>query len=469
MQLIEYSNHYYRDLLEETYENIIEVNPKLNRKLVSFQANKKVQFYGWFGYKEGFSSEMVKMFLEEYPLKNGCVLDPFAGSGTTLFSAKECGFNSIGIELLPIGKFVFDVRKAAEEVDSKKLKTSISALTQVDFLNYNKNGQSYFHHIPITEKAFSIETEHKINGYLRYIHENVEDDKIRLVLKFALFSILEKISFTRKDGQYLRWDQRAGKGKTNFMKPKIFLFEEALFDQLNTVLSDIGNFETFLKKEQNRDLKMDLYTGSTLEILPTIEPCSIDIIISSPPYCNRYDYTRTYALELVFLGETDDQIKDLRQNLLSCTVENKDKIDFLDNFYHANNMERTLYAAKEAFYTNNALQEVLKIIERYKKENKLNNPGIYRMVKNYFYEHAFVVFEMARVLKKGGRIYYVNDNVRYAGETIPVDLILSEFAKAAGLKVKKIYKLSNGKGNSSQQMGAHGREELRKCVYYWEK
>jgi hypothetical protein len=29
--------------------------------------------------------------------------------------------------------------------------------------------------------------------------------------------------------------------------------------------------------------------------------------------------------------------------------------------------------------------------------------------------------------------------------------------------------LLNGKGNSSQQMGAHGREPLRKCVYVWRK
>jgi len=29
--------------------------------------------------------------------------------------------------------------------------------------------------------------------------------------------------------------------------------------------------------------------------------------------------------------------------------------------------------------------------------------------------------------------------------------------------------LPNGKGNSSQQMGEHGREELRKCVYVWRK
>jgi len=29
--------------------------------------------------------------------------------------------------------------------------------------------------------------------------------------------------------------------------------------------------------------------------------------------------------------------------------------------------------------------------------------------------------------------------------------------------------LPNGKGNSSQQMGEHGREALRKCVYIWRK
>ena len=63
----------------------------------------------------------------------------------------------------------------------------------------------------------------------------------------------------------------------------------------------------------------------------------------------------------------------------------------------------------------------------------------------------------------------VNDNVRYAGVVIPVDLILSDFAEAAGFNVEKIWVLPRGKGNSSQQMGRHGREEVRKCVYVWRK
>ncbi|MHC5048438.1 MAG: restriction endonuclease, partial [Planctomycetota bacterium] len=52
---------------------------------------------------------------------------------------------------------------------------------------------------------------------------------------------------------------------------------------------------------------------------------------------------------------------------------------------------------------------------------------------------------------------------------VPVDLILSDFAAGFGLHVEHIWTLARGKGNSSQQMGAHGRQELRKCVYVWRK
>ena len=63
----------------------------------------------------------------------------------------------------------------------------------------------------------------------------------------------------------------------------------------------------------------------------------------------------------------------------------------------------------------------------------------------------------------------VNDNVQYHGEEIPVDLILSDFAEQSGFRCEAIWTLTRGKGNSSQQMGRFGRQELRKCVYHWVK
>jgi DNA modification methylase len=461
------SEHSERDKLEHKYKDLIEVNQSLSRQIVSFQANKKIPIYNWFSFKEGFSSEMIKLFIRESTKKKGIILDPFAGSCTTLLSARENGFSSFGIELMPIGRFILDSKLILETYEIVLLSEKIKDLKKVVFEKYPENAQISFKHIKITEKAFSKITERKLNGFLNYI-SNIEDLKLRQIFSFACFSILEKISYTRKDGQYLRWDYRAKKGKTKFDKGKIYDFEDALFSQLNQILSDLRNmilFNSTYKTECNIELK----SGSCLEILPTLDNDSFDLVISSPSYCNRYDYTRTYALELVYLGIDEKGIRELRQNLLSATVENKDKIEYLKNIYKKNNREMDFAKAEHFFNNNSALQEILTILERHKEQKTLNNPGICRMVRNYFYEHAFVIMELGRTLKKGGIIYYVNDNVRYAGEVIPVDLILSEFALNSGLKVKKIYKLQNGKGNSSQQMGKHGRQEVRKCVYFWEK
>jgi DNA modification methylase len=91
------------------------------------------------------------------------------------------------------------------------------------------------------------------------------------------------------------------------------------------------------------------------------------------------------------------------------------------------------------------------------------------MVRGYFYEMACVIAECFRVLKPGAPLIVVNDNVRYAGARVSVDMILSHLAEQLGFQIENILVLPNGKGNSSQQMGEHGRESLRKCVYVWRK
>jgi hypothetical protein len=191
--------------------------------------------------------------------------------------------------------------------------------------------------------------------------------------------------------------------------------------------------------------------------------------LTSPPYANRYDYTRTYALELAYLGCNDAQVKQLRQAMLSCTVENRDKRKQLRDFYISLGRADDFDTVEATFNGQAALHEVLAILDTYRTQGKLNNDNVPRLVRNYFYEMCFVIYEFARILKSSGVVAMVNDNVRYAGEEVPVDLILSDFAESSGLSVRHIWTLGRGKGNSSQQMGSHGRSELRKCIYVWEK
>jgi hypothetical protein len=334
-----------------------------------------------------------------------------------------------------------------------------------------------FGHIAITRGAFPPEQERELIGYLAYCQEHVLEADIGALLVFAAFCVLEDISYTRKDGQYLRWDDRAGRrrGKKPFNKGYIPPFREALHAKLRQMAADVASASPqqvlFDECAPHHDPGPDpeLLQGSCLEILPTLDASAVDFALTSPPYANRYDYTRTYALELVFLGCGDEQVKGLRQSMLSCTVENKDKRAHLRQRYAASGREEDCNRIEQVFDQQAALHEVLAILEAYRERGQLNNDNIARLVRNYFYEMCFVVHELARLLRPGGTIAMVNDNVRYAGEEVPVDLILSSMAEAFGLTARHIWTLGRGKGNSSQQMGNHGRSELRKCVYVWEK
>ncbi len=293
-----------REKLFDKYKDIIEPEYRLNRTLVSFQANKKESFYRWFKYKEGFSKRLIDYFIDRYHPSTGHILDPFAGSGATLFAAREKGWKSTGIELLPIGSFNVKARLAAEKVTSDHIQKELKNFWK-EYNNISKT-DTKIQHISITRGAFPEENEHNLNRYLTAC-KKVENEQIRVLFEYAAFSILEEISFTRKDGQYLRWDSRANRsyGNTEFNKGEIYDFIKAVKLKIEEIIEDISpdqNFELFnVEKSKFPLYDPQIIQGSSLEVLPTMTNELYDFVMTSPPYCNRYDYTRTYALELIFL------------------------------------------------------------------------------------------------------------------------------------------------------------------------
>jgi SAM-dependent methyltransferase len=455
-----------RDVLFDRYADKLKVIPALTRALVSNQTNKSAPFYRWFKYREGFSSELVRQFLSQFkPKREGIprVLDPFAGSGTTLTTATKNGWQSTGIELLPVGAAAIRARILADTVDIATFEHEMTRLAEYSLEEPDNHGYR-FPHIRITAQAFTQSTEVALAAYQGFL-ATINSKVVRELFHFACLAILEDVSYTRKDGQYLRWDNRSGRVlKATFNKGEIYEFRLAVTRQLELMLEDIRrrNGGTFAHTAR-------LIEGSCLIELSQLKDESFDLVVTSPPYCNRYDYTRTYALELAFLGHGEDDVKRLRQTLLSATVENKSKRVWLSKQYEAPGNVELHNAAVSSFDECYALQEVLSLLYAARDRGQLNNKNIPNLVENYFFEMGFVVHELARTLAPGGHIVMVNDNVQYIGEEVPVDLILSDFAERAGLTVENIWVLPKGKGNSSQQMGIHGRKELRKCVYVWSK
>ncbi|TKS60794.1 MAG: site-specific DNA-methyltransferase (cytosine-specific) [Nitrospira sp.] len=452
------------EALEARFAAQMQVNLHLTRALVSFQANKREQGFRWFKYKEGFSAALIHYLLDYLGIRSGTVLDPFAGAGTTLFVASQRGLASTGIELLPIGQEIIEVRKLTLLDRRRGFVDDLKRWHKAK--PWKRSGHSHpFPHLRITMGAFSKENEALLGRYLAEI-DREGSEATRRLLRFAALCILEQISYTRKDGQYLRWDYRSGRkqGVKPFDKGKIGSFDEAIDAKLSEILGDlegdIGLLDLFPTSPNSGQI--DVAGGSCLEELPKLSGRYFDALITSPPYCNRYDYTRTYALELALLGVGEDGLKNLRQAMLSCTVENREKQSLLSLFE-----ENRFSCALESFRSQECLGGILQYLDDRKAAQQLNNNGIPRMVRNYFWEMTLVIFECARILKPGAPLVMVNDNVRYEGANISVDLILSSIAESAGFNVEKIWVLPNGKGNSSQQMGEFGREALRKCVYIW--
>lgn len=444
-----------RDGLRARFESRLVVRHDLNRRLVSYQANKAMPGLRWLKYKEGFSAHLVQDALR---LAEGTVLDPFAGLCTTPLVAGGAGRPAVGIEIMPVGPRVARaVGALAQGTHAESLDRAAQQLMQA-VSGRHPEPDFAFPHVPITASAFPAETEDAISRARAHL-SSLEPGPVRSMLDVACMSVLESVSFTRKDGQYLRWDPRSGRTLRGrgMDKGPIPPFVDALAARLHEMREDIPALVRCYGGPAPQ-----IVEGSALNELGRLPDRSIGLTITSPPYANRYDYTRTYALELAWLGYDRAAFGALRQSLISATVENRAKDESLnDEFPHPELLAKT----RQLVEGQPALNEVLDRLEAQRTE--LSNPHVIRLVRNYVLEMALVVAELGRATRSGGRVVMVNDNVQYHGEEVPIDLILSAIAEEFGFECEQIGVLPRGKGNASQQMGRFGRREIRKCVYQW--
>ena len=469
-----------RQELEKKYEPILEVTKKFDRRSVSYQLSKKDALHSWLKYKEGFSADLVNILLDDMGAVPGdTVMDPFMGSGTTALVCQMRGINSIGYDIMPISGVSIVAKANVMKYDIEEIKRLVSDFADLT-MPEDYSGRTPY--ITITNTAYPEYNERFIQFATDWIADSDYSEEAKNLFTLCVVNSLERCSYTSKSGQYLSWDSRSKKvidaniereraGRKllpkHHCREVVENIKNAVTDELQHVLSDIKMIQSNGYSETQATINYK--QNSVLFELPQIEDECLKGVITSPPYCNRYDYTRTYALELVYLGIGEETIKEMRQALLSCTVESKPKIEALKDHYAAiGAMDRFEYIYS-TIKENSAFQEILNAMEMRKANGDLNNNGVIRMVEGYFTELAFIYAELYRTCKYGAMVAFVNDNVRYGGEVIPVDFLSTSFAEQFGFTPVKVYCLKQQKGNSSQQMKKYGRVALRKSVTIWKK
>src|SRR5690242_13987086 len=110
---------------------LFESRPSVSTQTAStFIDNLKLPVHRWFRYSAGFSAEWVEAVIRENASTGAAVrvLDPFAGSGTTLIAAEHSGVPCYGIEAHP---FVLRVAEAklAWRSDPEAYKTAVRQWT----------------------------------------------------------------------------------------------------------------------------------------------------------------------------------------------------------------------------------------------------------------------------------------------------------------------------------------------------
>jgi site-specific DNA-methyltransferase (cytosine-N4-specific) len=329
--------------------------------------------------------------------------------------------------MLPTAVFVAKI-KLADWPDIDALLQAALRLTSAPFCE----PKSIFPDVRIINLAFNKETRRD----LLFFREAIEiyDQPIRDFLMLGLLNILEEVSNTSKDGQFLR-----------LVEKKIPRVRDALRASLTQMIHDLSEMRMFGLWPKT-DARTIILHGDAREMcLPRKYIGAVSAVITSPPYLNRYDYSRTYALELCLLNVKSHQdMVSVRHSLLRSHVESKE------------------HEGKAVALP--ALEELLREV----RAKPLNNERLPIMIRGYFEDMNLVIQNISKYLKPGGRAALVVANAQFNGENVPTDLMLCELAEEHNLATESVA-VTRYKGNSSQQMAVYGRRPVRETILFWRK
>ncbi len=396
----------------------------------------------WFAFPHSYSPELVEALLQEWKLPKGAVvLDPFVGAGTTLRTAQEWGYRSVGADLSPLAVLVSRAKThPPEPARVRRALSSLQVRLRHDALGSTGLGEPDglgLQSDSRLERAFTLR-ERAVLSALRSAILALEDESLRDFFLVALLSIVPEFSRAQADGGWFRWVERPERAEA--IAPRLWQRVEEWTRDLEASEGPLFMASQVRSLPEAEVLRLDAREAARLR------PRRFDALITSPPYPNRHDYTRVFHVELLLLGIEKDAIFDLRYRSLRSHVEAR--------------APAPASAEAGAFVRPVKLQECLKQLKA--------DGRVRRMLEGYFQDLYLFLRSAREVLKPGAPTALVVGNVRYGGVLFPVDEILVEVGEQAGYRFLGAW-VVRLRGNSAQQMGRFGRLPSRETIVFLER
>lgn len=373
----------------------------------TFVPNMGLPVHRWFRYSAGFSAEWVKSVIETHPAK-ARVFDPFAGSATTLLAAEECGVESWGIEAHP---FVYRVARAKlfwRTNPDQYLKKAERMVEAVDM-----NNATTEQYPALIHKCYTAESLKQLDA-LRRAYDQVRDDSAASeLLWLTLVAILRRVS-------------TAGTAQWQYILPKKLKRAparamDAFREFVNTIYQDM-RIGGHVNGPHAHIAFGDARSCDTL-----VPKHFANLVITSPPYPNNYDYADATRLEMSFMREINgwgDLQQTVRKYLVrSCSQHVPEKAVDL----HAILKEPELEPIRsELTDVCSRLAEI--------RESKGGRKTYHLMVACYFRDLALVWKSLRNVCDSPSTVCFVIGDSAPYGVYVPVIPWLSTLAMAAGFK-----------------------------------
>lgn len=387
--------------------------------------------HDWYRFVLSFPPHLVRDYLDRFCVtKNQLVLDPFCGTGTTLVECKKKGIPSVGVEANPMAHFASttktDWRPSPETLlrHANKIADDALELLRADGLEddpfpWSGNGQ----HRPVLLRlpseldkllltnSISPLPLHKtlvLRGCLERGVQPTTRAHLRLALAKAIVGPIGNLHFGPEVG--------VGKPKSDAAAVASWL------TQVRVMADDLEQMQGAAV------VPTQVCLGDARALAEHLRPRSIDAVITSPPYPNEKDYTRTTRLESVLLGMigSKDELRQVKKGLVRSNTRSVYKAD-QDDALVADHPE---------------IQRIAKAIETRRLElGKTSGfERLYpRVTKLYFGGMSRHLASLRPFLRAGAMLaYVVGDQASYLRVMIRTGQILADIAQSLGYRVETI-------------------------------